>query len=367
VDGRGNRLTVVNGRRAKDLNRSRIVRQAIWRPGMTLEDVGDLNPETVHAINPGANEVGPRVADLDELGIDCAIAYPTLFSEYFPLVEDPIAAEVLARAYNNWAAEFTEQSGGRVQALAVLPLQSLLFAQRELERVAEMGFVGVALRPMLYPGEDSEAEGGYLVHDGFRPLWAQLDALGLVACIHPSTGVTNPDATSAGTFIERVSEPMGIGHSVAETVAYMQDIATFLAALVYHGVMEDWPTLKFALAHGGTSMVPLVLEKTETYIWLGSNYRHGMGLPVSLDPEDVFHDHPVVVQFDSWEKGVAEMPDLFAEKAGWGSRYPNHDASAPTEAIQRLESNKVEPDTIARLMGGTAIDHFGLKVQTRSR
>jgi predicted TIM-barrel fold metal-dependent hydrolase len=364
-DHRGNRLTVLNGHQAKDLNSSKIIRQAVWRPNLTLDDVGGLDPEAVHPINPGANEAEARIADMDELGIDLAIAYPTLFAEYFPFVEDPIAAGVLARAYNDWASDFTLQSRGRVQALAVLPLQSLYLAQAELDRVADKKFLGVALRPMFYPqGANGGLENSrFLVDNAFRPLWSQINDSGLVGCIHASVGVTNPDATSAGTFIERVSKPMSIGHSVSESVAYMQDNAIFVAAVMYHGLMEEWPTLKLALGHGGASMIPLILEKLETYIWLGSNYGKGRpGLPVSLDPEGVFHRHPIVVQFDSWERGVALMPDLFVGNAGWGSRYPNHDASTPAEAVEQFERHDVDTTTLARFMGGTAIKHFGLSL-----
>jgi predicted TIM-barrel fold metal-dependent hydrolase len=369
---RGDRLTVLNGRLAKEINRSGIIRQAIWRPGMTLDDVGDLDPCLFHPLNPGASEAPARVADMDTLGIEQAVAYPTLFAEYFPLVEDPVIAEVLARAYNDWAWEMAAETGGRLHPVAVLPLQSLYLAQREMDRVAEVGFKGVALRPMFHPGRRADddpvpsytpsAPGTFLVDPAFRPLWQQIEGHGLVASIHASSGVTNPDAISEGTFIERVSQQMGIGHSVAETVAYMQDNALFLMAICFHGLMEDCPNLKLVMAHGGATMVPLVLEKAETYIWLGTNYRIRTAAPVSLAPDELFEEHPIVVQFDSWETGVADMPDLFARKAGWGSRYPNHDTSTPAEAVGLLQSHGVGQATIQRLMGGNTIDLFRLDV-----
>ena len=37
VDEAGNRLTVLNGASAPDLNRHRLVRQAIWRPGLSID------------------------------------------------------------------------------------------------------------------------------------------------------------------------------------------------------------------------------------------------------------------------------------------------------------------------------------------
>ena len=142
LDDRGNRITVLNGRPAKDLNRRKLIRQAIWRPGMTPEKIGQLDPDHYVPINPGAYDPAARVADMDVMGVDQAVVFPTLFAEYLPQVADPNAAEVLARAYNDWIWDFAEHSGGRVHPVAILPLQSILTARRELERAAEKGVLG---------------------------------------------------------------------------------------------------------------------------------------------------------------------------------------------------------------------------------
>ena len=119
------------------------------------------------------------------------------------------------------------------------------------------------------------------------------------------------------------------------------------------------------MAHGGASMVPLVLEKAETYLWLGGGPAVGLsGEPVSLEPEEILAKRDFLVSFDSYETPVARMPDVFSSIAGWGSRYPHHDATAPSEAIEILEQNGVDQSTIARLMGTNARDLFGLKVET---
>lgn len=40
LDREGNEAIVLNGRPARSMNRSKIVRQAVWRPGMRPEDIG---------------------------------------------------------------------------------------------------------------------------------------------------------------------------------------------------------------------------------------------------------------------------------------------------------------------------------------
>ena len=104
--------------------------------------------------------------------------------------------------------------------------------------------------------------------------------------------------------------------------------------------------------------MPLALEKSETYLWLGG----GGGAPVCLEPEEVWERHPVLTSFDSWERPVGRMVKRIGDKAAWGSRYPNHDTGTPDEARQMLEGFGVDASTIDRLLGGYAAEIYGLPV-----
>jgi len=371
LDDEGNATTVLNGAAAKDLNRSKIVRQAVWRPGMSVEDIGGLDPHVFRPLNPGASDPKARLRDLDAMGVAKQVLFPTLFGEYLPQVVDDSAAVSLARAYNDWISDFAQQGEGRFHPVAVLPLQRPELAVAELERVAAKGFGAVMFRPSFYKLDDPEAFGAmgalaaaagqgprpvFIEDKPYRVVWEKAAELGVVACVHPFLGITGPDAISSGGFTERVSTGVGAAHTVAEPIAYMQDADLFVTAALFHGLLEDLPELKLAILHAGCSWVPLALEKCETYLWLG-----GMGsVAVSLEPEEVWERHPLVVSFDSWEKAVARMPDVLAEKAAWGSRYPNHDAASPDEARSMLTEYDLDESTVDALMGGHAATLFGL-------
>ena len=109
------------------------------------------------------------------------------------------------------------------------------------------------------------------------------------------------------------------------------------------------------------SWVPLALEKCETYLWLSPQFGRA---DVCLEPEDVWDRHPVLVEFDGWERGVARTPDRIGTKAARGSRYPAHDTSTPAEARTMLERDGVDQATIDRLLGGYASELFRLQVPT---
>jgi predicted TIM-barrel fold metal-dependent hydrolase len=338
---------------------------------MTPEAIGRLDANSDHPLNPGAWDPLARLADLDALGIDQQVVLPTLFGEYFPAVRGPHAAAALARAYNDWAYDFARGGEGRLHPTAVIPLQALDEAMAELDRSASRGFRSVLLRPMFVPGHDADApippalvtganpNGVFVDNPVFRPIWARIEQLGLVACVHPYLGIANNEATSEGSFLERVSQKLGIGHTVTEPVAYMQDNAMFLVVALFHGLLEDYPRLKLALLHSGASMVPLAIEKAETYLWLSPGTMMGAA-PVCLEPEEVFERSSVIVGFDGWESAAPRLRDFLGPKGAWGSRYPFHDTSTPADAMRLLEQYETPAATARGLLGENAARLFGL-------
>ena len=321
---------------------------------------------------------------MDAMGVGQAVLFPTVFAEHFPLVRNPDVAAVLARAYNDWVLELASAAPDRLHPVAVLPMQSLFHARQELDRVAGRGFRSVLVRPMFHdvpviepagpgrtPGDGFlfwgyPSPAGVFVNDRhFRPLWERIAELDLVACVHPSVGITNPEPCSAGSFVERVAQRLRIGHPIAEATACFQDNSLFLTAALFQGLLEDLPGLRLAVCHSGASWLPLVLEKAETYLWLSiPSVFTPPPRPVTLEPEDVVADHPLVVSFDSWESSIAELPDLYRHHAAWSSRYPQHDASAPADALALLGRSGVDAADIVRFMGANAAALFRLPAPT---
>jgi uncharacterized protein len=351
---RGSEVTIVNGEMVANLNRSRLNRHACWRPGMTVDEVGALDPASTHHLVDGAADPDARLRDLDALGIDQQIIFPTLFNEHLPVVASPVAATVLARAYNDWITDFCSVSAERLHPVGVLPLQSIPATLREIDRLADRGFRAVTFRPCFHQGR-------FLNHSDFDPVWAALEETGIVACLHPSPGSTNPEFTSHGPVLERLARNLAIGHPVAESVAPVQDNMLAILCLMYQGHLEEYPGLRLALCHAGASWLELALEKAETYLWL---FPAGP-IPVSLEPEHLWFERSTMVTFDAWEESVAELHDVYGTASNWGSRYPHHDASSPQEALALLSDKGVDAETIARMMGGNAAALYGLPALRR--
>jgi uncharacterized protein len=380
-EGVHNSYLKINGKIFRDTMNSNIPRHAIWKPGMSWDDVGELDPRQRHPMTAGASDPKARIKDMDAMGVDQALLYPTWFAEGFHLVEDPDLAYALARAYNNWIADFCAAAPGRLFAAAMLPLQNLDYALEELRRVANIAcFRAAFIRPMFI-------EGRYFTHPFYDPLWAALENLGVTAAVHPTAGLWNPEWTSHGPFIEKVRGRInrvifgavggggpsagggtteaftftavpGFGHPLAPILAPWLDNHMFVAStLIGFTVMQRYPAMKVVVAHGKASWMEEVLEKMEAStrtIPLLHLY------PVRTDTEEMWREGRVMLGFDAEERLIRKLPEQFADKIVWGSRYPHHDTTSAWDAIRSLGDARVAEATQARMFGANAAGQFGV-------
>jgi len=320
---------------------------------------------------------------MDAMGVDQTLLYPTWFAEGFFLVRDPDVAYALARGYNDWIADFCAAAPRRLFAAAILPLQNMDFALEELQRVAAMPSIrAVFIRPMF-------VEDRYFNHPYYDPLWAELERLGITAAVHATPGLWNPEWTSHGQFFEKMKDrlvqpalPGGgggpfaggssgaagtttfagatpLGHPLAPILANWLDNHMFVAStLIGFTVMERYPAMKVVVAHGKASWMQEVLEKMEASTRVIPLLHH---YPVSTEPEEMWEHGNVMLGFDAEERLIQKLPQDFAAKIVWGSRYPHHDATSALDAISLLRNAKVPEPLIARMMGQNATAQFGVE------
>ena len=353
------------------------------RPGLTWDQIGELNPNIRHTMTAGASNPEARLKDMDAMGVDQALLYPTWFAEGFHLVEDPDVAYALARAYNEWIADFCKAAPQRLFAAAMLPLQNMDYAIEEMRRIRRIAcFRGAFIRPMFL-------EGRYFTHPYYDPLWAELENLELAAAVHPTAGLWNPEWTSHGPFMEKVKGRLNhhqfiavagggpfagggtargfafsasppLGHPIAPILSYWLDNHMFVAStLIGFTVMQRYPKMKVVVAHGKASWMEEVLEKMEASTRTIPLLHY---YPVRTDTEEMWKEGSVMLGFDAEERLIQRLPDDFAEKIVWGSRYPHHDTTSAWDAIETLSGAHVDEATLARMFGDNAATQFGISL-----
>jgi aminocarboxymuconate-semialdehyde decarboxylase len=182
--------------------------------------------DAFRVVKPATWDVATRLADLDDAGVGVQVISPVPVTQC-SWADGNDAAEFL-RAQNDLLAEAVAASGGRLYGLGSVPLQDVGMAIAELRRLTgELGLAGVEIGTRI---RDMELDDTAL-----RPFFAVAEETGMPIFIHPVDG---------HRATRRSAQPYEFG------IGMLTDTALAASALVFGGVLEDFPDLRIALAHG---------------------------------------------------------------------------------------------------------------------
>ena len=185
----------------------------------------------------GHRDVDYRERVLAEHGVDTQVLSLTTPGTH---VEAPADAARLASLVNDAFAAVVEEKNGRFAALATLPLNDPPAAVRELERAMdELGLPGA----MLF----SNVRGVALADPRFWPLYEAADARGAVLHIHPTSPVG----------VEAMTE-----FWLMPLVGFLFDTTLAAAGLVFAGIPERFPRIRWVLSHLGGA-IPYLAERLD--------------------------------------------------------------------------------------------------------
>src|SRR5207302_8763898 len=124
----------------------------------------------------GFADQAARLPDMDLEGIERAVLYSAGNGEEWAQL-DPAFATAFCRAWNDGVAAYCRGGGGRLRAVAKLPLIDMAAAVAELRRaVTKLGFVGAIVTQDV---REKNLDGPY-----FDPLYAAAEELDVPICVH---------------------------------------------------------------------------------------------------------------------------------------------------------------------------------------
>jgi aminocarboxymuconate-semialdehyde decarboxylase len=173
------------------------------------------------------HDVEARLASMDERRIDQAVVSisPTLFL-YWARPDETVD---FCRMANDALARFARASGGRIVAVATLPMQHPDAAVAELHRaVGELGLVGAEIGPAI---EDTPLDDPSL-----RPVLTAAADLGVPLVVHPYY-------VGSRSGLDEFYLTNLIGNPLATTVC--------AARLILSGTLDQVGGLDLVLMHGG--------------------------------------------------------------------------------------------------------------------
>jgi predicted TIM-barrel fold metal-dependent hydrolase len=198
----------------------------------------------------GAFESKDRPKTLDLLGFTSQLVFTTTALGNFGLDEkNPILAQAAAQAHNRMNSDFCSVDP-RLLATGYVPLSDISAAPRIATEAIELGCRGLVI-PSACPAHHSTS------HIGLDPLWALLEEAGLPVLFHVG-GEKKMSAAYANNGGERVLDFHG-GDENFTGLSFMSiplSIWQTMTALIFDGVLERFPRLKFGAIELGASWVP---------------------------------------------------------------------------------------------------------------
>jgi predicted TIM-barrel fold metal-dependent hydrolase len=267
------------------------------------------------------------------------VLFPTLglFSGY---VKDPDYQAALCRAYNSWLInDICEAGGGRILGVGLVPVHDEAAAERELRRAKDLGLVGA-----MFPADGTHLLG----HKRFDPVYAAAAELDFPVTVHASGSTNAPGAEIFPKFIQ------------AHSVAHPYGIIRQFTSMMFEGVFDKFPTLKFAFLETGATWVPWWLDR------LDEEYEHRGAVDAPLvksRPSTYVHQGGnIFFGCEANERMMPQTLDLIGDDiVMYASDYPHWDCDYPAS----LHTIQQRPDLSERqregLLHGAAARFYSLE------
>jgi predicted TIM-barrel fold metal-dependent hydrolase len=206
--------------------------------------------EDVHA---GSYDVKPRLEFMDGEGIWAQILYPNLlgFGGQRAASFDPELRLICTQIYNDAMAEFQEQSGGRLYGMALMPWWDVELAVQETIRCQKMGIKGINTNSS--PQDHGIADLG---QPYWNPLWEVCSDLRMPINFHIGNSSESMDFFGKACWPSQSDDrKLALG----STMLFLHNAQVF-ANIIYSGILERYPNLKFVSVESGVGWMPFLLE-----------------------------------------------------------------------------------------------------------
>lgn len=298
-------------------------------------------------VRPASYDPARYLTENEQDGIWASVIYPSQGLVLYAVPDTEVVSAAM-RTYNDWVAEFCSHDPRRLKAVAMINVDDVEEAVRELERARGLGLAGglISVAPPAW--------GSYRLPIYDR-LWAAAQDLEMPLSLHVGTDRADPRVGDAAFKLNVKDVPP------SRFVNQDYQVRIALSEMIYSGVFERFPKLKIGAIEHELSWIPVFLQR------LDYNYtdRPPRG------PEWRRFDDPNVMPSDFFKRNVfvsfqedpygLRMRDVYStDVLLWGSDYPHTESTFPRsreilghilEDVDRREIPMIVSGNAARLYG----------------
>jgi predicted TIM-barrel fold metal-dependent hydrolase len=274
---------------------------------------------------------------IEKAGIDKSVLF-TSEGLSVGFIQVPAYAVSICRSYNDYVYERFARVSPGLKPMALIPMQDVPSAVKELRRVVkELGFPGAMLPATGLPL--------HLGHQFYWPVYEEAEKLDCALAVH--------GGSARGMGLDTFTSMVG-AHVLHHPVPLMMALVSF----IYDGVFDRFPNLRLGLMEGGCGWLPCVLDRMkrdEGY------YQHFTG--PKLHPVEYITSGRVLIGVEGSEETLAYLVKRVGAHAfAYASDYPHEvDFVAAKHEIQEMaERPDLTKEEKQAILGGNAKRFFKL-------
>lgn len=289
---------------------------------------------------------------MDDEGLDVAVLFPSrgLFVLGLDSVEmmgpdglEGDYAAAIARAYNNWMADFVEEDPKRLYGAGIIAPHDPKLARDEVKRcVEELGFATV----MLHPGHVNRRPWH---HPEYDQIWAECERLDIPISFHGG-GQTylRPD------YSMEVFDKLMMWHVFNQPLGIQAVLTSFTSG----GVIQRHPKLRAALLEGNCGWAPWFVQRLdEHWEWVGAMDAPELDRP----PSEYFLSNcflGVEADEDTVKYYVEEFGD---DNLVFSTDYPHGDSKFP-DALKAFLKLPLSDESKQKIIWDNWVKMYGIEV-----
>jgi predicted TIM-barrel fold metal-dependent hydrolase len=298
-------------------------------------------------VRPGNYDGAAHIKDMQSDGIDAAVVYPQMvYRAYTGLANRDLGLECL-KAFNDWLLDdFCSADPRRLIGMCMIPWEHPMdVLTAELERVLKKGakaiFLPYTMNPPIYAPY-------------WDPMWKLISDASAVASVHLRFGGTRPPDPPLPDGIKR-----NWSFSVNIVMGYFSAIQP-LTELIYTGLFERFPDLKFVHAEVDMGWVPFWGAIMDQVV---RQHNYWVDWPMTLNPSAYIGKNVFVTGLDDVEgfRLAREGNDLIARAAMFSIDYP-HEITlfGTTQKVLADLTAGLDPKVKHDILAGTAMRLYNL-------